>query len=106
MDGDKERFYHVVPKLWHVGKVSPQELKFLLEVYVGMAQPKKNINYPFWYYQHEPREILILDESTNIMIKNKKITRWTLIINEKLSKFNLGTIEKPQIMLISTTLFE
>jgi hypothetical protein len=47
MDGDKECLYHVVPKLLHVGEVSPKELKFLFEVYVGMVQLEKNINYPF-----------------------------------------------------------
>jgi hypothetical protein len=49
-NGDKERLYHVVPKLWLVGEVSPEKLKFLPEVYVGMAQLENNINYPFWYY--------------------------------------------------------
>ncbi len=39
-----------------------------------MAQPKDNINYPFWYYQHEPRGTLIFDESIDITIKNKQIT--------------------------------
>jgi len=46
-----------------------------------MAQFKKNINYPFWYYQHEPREMSILDESTNIMIK-KIIIGWTFTNDE------------------------
>jgi hypothetical protein len=48
--------------LWHVGKVSLEKLKFLLEIYVGMAQFEENINCHFWYYQHEPRQTLILDE--------------------------------------------
>jgi hypothetical protein len=85
-NGDEECLYHVVPELWLVGKINPKELKFLLEVYVGMAQPKDNINYPFWYYQHEPGETLILDESIDITIKNKQITRWTLTIDEQLKK--------------------
>jgi len=38
-----------------------------------MAQPKKKIDYPFWYYQHELGERLILDESIDIMIKNKQM---------------------------------
>jgi hypothetical protein len=41
MDGKKECLYHVVPKLWPLREISPEKLKFLLEVYVGMAQPKK-----------------------------------------------------------------
>jgi hypothetical protein len=41
MDGDEEHLYHVVLELWPIGEVSPQELKFLPEVYVKMVQPKK-----------------------------------------------------------------
>jgi hypothetical protein len=70
-DGNDERLYHVVPKLWPIGEVSPKESKFLPEVYVGMVQPKENTNYPFWYYQHEFVETLIHDEFVDIMIKNK-----------------------------------
>jgi hypothetical protein len=33
--------------LWPIRKVSPKELKFLLEVYVWMAQLENNINYLF-----------------------------------------------------------
>jgi hypothetical protein len=50
MDGDKECLYHVVLELCLFGKVSLEELIILLEVYLGMVQPKHNINYPFWYY--------------------------------------------------------
>jgi hypothetical protein len=70
-----------------------------------MAQLKKNINYPFWYYQHEPRETSILDKSTNIMIKII-IIGWTFINDKQLSKLNLGTNEEPRIMLVSITLFQ
>ncbi len=47
MDGSKEHLYHVVPKLWHVGKVSLEKFKFLFEVYVGMVQPEENTNHIF-----------------------------------------------------------
>jgi hypothetical protein len=49
---------------------------------MGMVEPNENINYPLWYYQHEHRKTLILDESTNIMIKNKQIIGWTFIVDE------------------------
>jgi hypothetical protein len=49
---------------------------------------------------------LILDELIDIMIKNKKITGWTLIIDEQLSKLNLGTSEEPCIMLVSVAPLE
>jgi hypothetical protein len=68
--------------LWHVGELGPKELKFLPEVYDGMAQFEENINYPFWYYQHEPRQTLILDEFVDITIKNKQTISWTLIDDE------------------------
>jgi hypothetical protein len=45
MDGDEDRSYHAIPKLWPIGKVSPKELNILPEEYVGMAQHEKNINY-------------------------------------------------------------
>ncbi len=37
------------------------------------------------------------------MIMNKQITRWTLIVDEWLNKLNLGTIDKPCIVLVNTT---
>jgi hypothetical protein len=46
MDGDEEHLYHAILKLWLVREVSPNELKFLLEIYVGMTQRKDNTNYP------------------------------------------------------------
>ncbi len=98
--GDEERLYHVILELWPIGEVSPKELKFIPKVCVRMVQPKDNINYPFWYYQHEPKETLILDEFTNITIKNEKITGWTFNTNEQLSKLNVGINEEPHIMLV------
>jgi hypothetical protein len=47
IDGDEECLYHVILELWHVRKVNLENLKFLPEIYVGMVQPKDNINYPF-----------------------------------------------------------
>jgi hypothetical protein len=44
MDRDKEHLYRAIPKLWHVGKVSLEELEFLPKVYVEMMQLEKNIN--------------------------------------------------------------
>ncbi len=66
-----------------------------------MVQPKDDINYPFQYYQHEPRKTLNIDEFADITIKNKQITGWTLMANEQLSKLNLGTSEEPCIVLVS-----
>ncbi len=35
------------------------------------------------------------------MTRNKQIIGWMLIVNEQLSKLNLGFSEEPRIMLIS-----
>jgi hypothetical protein len=45
MDGDKKCLYHAILELWPVGEINLEEFKFLLGVYVGMAQPEENINY-------------------------------------------------------------
>ncbi len=52
-DGHEECLYPFILKLWPMGEVNREEIKFLPKVYVGMAQPNENINRPFWYCQHE-----------------------------------------------------
>jgi hypothetical protein len=47
---------------------------------------------------------LILDEFVDIMIKNKQTIGWTFTADEKLKELNLGTNEKPHIVLISVAL--
>ncbi len=42
---------------------------------------------------------LILDESADIIIRNKQIIGWTFIANEQLNKLNLGTSEERRIVL-------
>jgi hypothetical protein len=49
---------------------------------------------------------LILDESVDITIRNKQIIGWTFIVDEQLRKLNLGTNEKPCIMLVNYALLE
>jgi hypothetical protein len=46
-NGDEKHLYHVVPKLWVVGKISQEEFKFLPKVCVKIVQHKNDINYPF-----------------------------------------------------------
>jgi len=43
-----------------------------------------------YFYEHQPMEVLILDEVVDITIKDKKIVGWTMIIKENLIKLNLG----------------
>jgi ABC-type antimicrobial peptide transport system ATPase subunit len=46
-----------------------------------------------YFYEHQPGEALILDEATDIIIKDKKITSWTMTVEEQLVKLNLGNKE-------------
>jgi hypothetical protein len=39
-----------------------------------------------------------------MMVMNKQIIRWTLTTDEQSNKLNLGTIDKPYIVLVNTTL--
>jgi hypothetical protein len=82
----EEQLYNVVPKLWHVGEMALEELYFLKEIDCGMLQLEEKPEYPVYFYKHQPKEVLILDETTNVTIKDKKITRWTIIVEEQLMK--------------------
>jgi hypothetical protein len=48
------------------------------------------VDFSTYFYEHQPMEVLILDEVVDITIKDKKIVGWTMIIKEKLIKLNLG----------------
>ncbi len=49
---------------------------------------------------------MILDESVDLMIKNKQIIRWTFTADEQLSKLDLGINEKPYVVLVNVALPE
>jgi hypothetical protein len=38
-----------------------------------MLQPKDRIDCPTYFYEHQPKEALILDEVVDITVKDKKI---------------------------------
>jgi hypothetical protein len=38
-----------------------------------MLQLENKIDYPMYFYEHQPRKALILDEAANIIVKDKKI---------------------------------
>jgi hypothetical protein len=69
-----------------------------------MLQPKDKIDYPMYFHEHQPREALILDEVVDIIVKDKKIVRWTVMAKEQLVKFNLGNEEEPKEVLINAIL--
>ncbi len=69
-----------------------------------MLQPKDKVEYPMYFYEHQPWEALILDEVVNITIKDKKIVGWTMTTKEQLVKLNLGSKEEPKEVLINAIL--
>jgi len=83
----EEQLYNVVLKLWPIGKVALKELYFLKEIDYGMLQVEEKPKYLICFYKHQPREVLILDETTDVTIKDKKIVGWTVAIKEQLMKF-------------------
>jgi hypothetical protein len=58
-----------------------------------MLQSKEKLEYLVYFYQHQLREVLILDEVVNVTIKNLKIIRWTVTI--ELKRLNLGSEGDP-----------
>jgi hypothetical protein len=47
------------------------------EIDCGMLQLKDKVDYSMYFYEHRPREALILDEAIDIIVKDKKITSCT-----------------------------
>jgi hypothetical protein len=39
-----------------------------------MFQLKEKLDYPIYFYQNQPRKVLILDEIADVTVTNKKIT--------------------------------
>ncbi len=65
---------------------------------------KQNLEYPICFYKHQPEEVLILDETTNVTVKDKKITMWTITAKEKLMKLNLRSEGDPKEVFINAIL--
>jgi hypothetical protein len=101
---EEVQLYNVIPKLWPIGEVALGELYFLKKIECGMLQPKDKVEYPMYFYEHQPWEALILDEVVNITIKDKKIVGWTMTTKEQLVKLNLGSKEEPKEVLINAIL--
>jgi hypothetical protein len=43
---------------------------------VACFNQKKKPKYPIYFYQHQPRKVLVLDEATDVTIKDEKIVGW------------------------------
>ncbi len=50
-----------------------KELYFLKEINYGMLQLKDKVDYPVYFYEHQPREALIFDEVANITVKIERL---------------------------------
>ncbi len=59
---EKKEFYKIVLKLWPLGEIAPKELYFLHEIDCGMLQLEKKNVYLMIFCEHQPREVLFLDE--------------------------------------------
>ncbi len=69
-----------------------------------MLQLKDRVDYLMYFYEHQPKEALILDEAVNITIKDKNIVGWIATIEEQLVKLNLGSKEELKEVLINAIL--
>jgi hypothetical protein len=69
-----------------------------------MLQPKEKPKYPIYFYQHQLGEVLTLDEATDVTIKDKKIARWIVTVEDQLKKLNLGSEGDPKEVFINVVL--
>ncbi len=93
-----------MPKLWLVGKVALEELSFLLNIFHNMMQVEKDMVHPKQFYHHETGKTLILNEITNIIIKNKLDAIQIFTLKEQLMKLNIDNHKKVKMVLVSATL--
>jgi hypothetical protein len=84
--------------------VALKELYFLKEINCGMFQLEEKPKYLVYFYKHQPKEVLILDETANVTVKDKKITGHTITIEEWLMKLNLGIEGDPKDVFINAIL--
>jgi len=85
-------------------EVTLEELHFLKEIDCGMLQLEDIVDYPVYFYEHQLKEALILDEVVDITVKDKKIASWIVTVEEQLVKLNLGSNEEPKEILINAIL--
>jgi hypothetical protein len=85
-------------------EVTLEELHFLKEIDCGMLQLEDIVDYLVYFYEHQLKEALILDEVVDITVKDKKIASWIVTVEEQLVKLNLGSNEEPKEILINAIL--
>jgi hypothetical protein len=67
---EEEQLYNVIPKLWPIREVAPEEVYLFKKIDYGMLQPKDKVDYRVYFYEHQLRKTLILDEVVDITIKD------------------------------------
>jgi hypothetical protein len=55
----------------------------------------KKMVYLETYFKHKPRNVRIDGTLAKVKVQELQIARWTLIKEQQLTKFNMGTKEKP-----------
>jgi hypothetical protein len=63
---------------------------------------KKNLNIQFIFYKHQPEEVLILDETINVIVEDQKIIGFTT--EEHLMKLNIRNERDLKEVLINAIL--
>jgi hypothetical protein len=66
-------------ELWPLREITVEEIYFKKEIDYGMLQSKNKVDYLVLFYEHQPGEILILDEVVDINVKDNKIVGWTIM---------------------------
>jgi hypothetical protein len=61
----------------------------------------ENKVYPYTYYRHQLRNVVVDEISTKIKAQRLQIAGWKLTENQQLVKLNLGTDAKPQMVKIA-----
>lgn len=56
--------YNEGPKVWPIGEMALKEFYFLKKLYCGTMQLEHKVDYHVYFYEHQLREALILDQTS------------------------------------------
>ncbi len=68
------------------------------------ASTNKKTKCHVYFYKHQLGFFLILDEVVDVIVKDKKIARWTVTTEEQLMKLNLRSEGDPKEVFINVIL--
>jgi hypothetical protein len=84
-------------------RVQSTKKKIVANIYEPKVALKDKV-YPKMYYNYQPGSVAVDEILAKIKTQELQITRWTLIKDQQLMKFNLGTDAKPQMVKINSQL--